>query len=301
MDPDEATDEVLAPDVEENDQTEAEDADEASDEEQAEPQEGDESEPGGDSEPAYTVTIDGEERKLSRSDIEKGIMLHRAFTQKTQGLAEEKRQWDAAVAQVRQSLSREVESVKGWLEFYQANQPQEPDWAAIAEKNPADWVRQKAKWDADAGKRAQARQHYEAIVKQENEQRQERFVSELYTEFPAWQDKATMMREVGEIYTAAAHYGFSQDDVNQMMDPKAFKVLKDAAAYRALQNKKTEVQARVTEAPRKPPVRGPSVKLSALDQKIADAVKLAKGGNLEAAAEVMRLRQMKAQKHGTTH
>ena len=257
---DEETGEVLAPSAEEDvqDVTEEEGAEQASDEEQADPQEGDESEPGADSEPAYAVTIDGEERQLSRSEIEKGLMLHKAFTQKTQGLAEEKRQWDAAVAQARQALSREVETAKGWLEFYLTNQPKEPDWAAIAEKNPADWVREKAKWDAEAGKRREAQGVYQAIRQQEVAQQQEQFVAALRAEFPAWQDQAVMVREVGEIYGAAAEYGLSQDDVNQIMDPRAFKVLKDAAAWRRLQGKKSEVQARVTEAPKKPPAKAPT-------------------------------------------
>lgn len=251
--------EVLAPDAEEIEQDVTEtDAPEASEEEQADAQEGEQTEPGEESEPAYTVTIDGEERQLSRRDIEKGIMLHKAFTQKTQGLSEEKRQWDANVAKAREALSREVDTAKGWLEFYLTNQPQEPDWAAIAEKNPADWVREKAKWDAEAGKRAQAQRVYQEIRQQELAQQQEQFVASLYQQFPAWQDQAVMVREVGEIYSAAAEYGLTQDAVNQITDPKAFKILKDAAAWRKLQGKKTEVQARVTEAPKKPPVKAPS-------------------------------------------
>lgn len=280
---DETDGEVLAPGAEEDVQDFTEEgAEEVSEEEQTEPQEGDETEPGEESEPVFSVTIDGEERQLSKSEIEKGLMLHKAFTQKTQGLAEEKRQWDGAVAKAREALSREVETAKGWLEFYLTNQPQEPDWAAIAEKNPADWVREKAKWDAEAGKRAQAQRVYQEIRQQEAAQQQERFVSSLYAEFPAWQDRAVMMREVGEIYAAAGEYGLSQDDVNQMMDPRAFRVLKDAAAWRKLQGKKTEVQARVTEAPKKPPVRtaaaqskqGPTLRDLAAKPTMANALKL---------------------------
>ena len=295
MNPDEDTVELETTLDATDDQITADDTDaqEASDTEQADAPDDATEDLGEGSEPVYSVTIDGEERQLSKSEIEKSMMLHKAFTQKSQAVAEEKRQWEGAVAKARETLGREVENVKGWLEFYQANQPQEPDWAALAEANPADYVRQKAKWDAETGKRAQAQQMYQQIRQQEDAVTQERFVSELYTAFPSWQDQTVMVQEVGEIYVAAKDYGFSQDDVNGMMDPRAFKVLKDAAEFRKLQAKKTEIQARVTDTAKKPPVRTVA-KPSGLDEKIAAAIKAAKGGNLEAAAEVMRLRHMKA-------
>jgi hypothetical protein len=256
MNPDEVTGELETAIATDDDQITAEtEAQEASEEEQADAPDDETEDLGEGSEPVYSVLIDGEERQLSKSEIEKSMMLHKAFTQKTQGLSEEKRQWESAVAKARETLGREVENVKGWLEFYQANQPQEPDWATLAETSPADYVRQKAKWDAEAGKRSQAQQMYQQIKQQEEATAQERFVSELYAAFPSWQDQPTMMQEVGEIYVAAKYYGFSQDDVNGMLDTRAFKALKDAAEWRKLQAKKTEVQARVTAVPQKPPVR----------------------------------------------
>ena len=259
--------------------------------EEAEPQEGEETDPGEESEPAYTVTIDGEERQLSKSEIEKGLMLHKAFTQKTQALAEERRQWESAVAQAREALQREVEPLKGWLEFYQAQQAQEPDWDTMS---PAEEVLARRQWNKEAAKREQARTIYQQIQQQEMARQQEQFVAALYTEFPTWQDKTVMMREVGEIYTAAGHYGLTQDDVNQMMDPRAFKVLKDAAAYRALQGKKTEVQARVTEAPKKPPIRGQKSMATGLDQRIRDLEKKHRASpSFDTAAQISALRRQK--------
>lgn len=302
MNPDETIGDLETASAVDDDQQFADDdqdADEAFQEEQADPQDSETEDSGESSEPSYTVTIDGQDRQLSKSELEKSLMLHKAFTQKSQTLAEEKRQWEAGVSKAREALGREVESVKGWLEFYQANQPQEPDWAALAETSPADYVRQKAKWDAEAGKRAQAQQMYQQIRQRDAELQQERFVSDLYTEFPEWRDQSAMVRDLGDIYLAAGQYGYTQDDVHGIMDPRQFKVLQDAAKWRNLQAKKTEVQARVTDAPKKPPLRATAPARSGLAEQIKKLSAEAKNGSMEAAAEVMRLRQRSAM-NGTT-
>ena len=236
--PDADVDQITADDTE---------AQEASDAEQADAPDDETEQPIEDSEPADDII----EQQLS----EKRRQMDKVFTQKSQALAEDKRNWESQVSTARETLGREIQQVKGWLEFYQANQPQEPDWPALAEANPADYVRQKARWDAETGKRTQAQQMYQQIKQQEDAATQERFVSELYAEFPSWQDQTVMMKEVGDIYVTAKDYGFSQDDVNGMLDPRAFKVLKDAAEFRKLQAKTTEIKARVAAVPIKPPVR----------------------------------------------
>ena len=236
--PDADVDQITADDTE---------AQEASDAEQADAPDDETEQPIEDSEPADDII----EQQLS----EKRRQMDKVFTQKSQALAEDKRNWESQVSTARETLGREIQQVKGWLEFYQANQPQEPDWPALAEANPADYVRQKARWDAETGKRTQAQQMYQQIKQQEDAATQERFVSELYAEFPGWQDQTIMMKEVGDIYVTAKDYGFSQDDVNGMLDPRAFKVLKDAAEFRKLQAKTTEIKARVAAVPIKPPVR----------------------------------------------
>lgn len=250
MNPDEDTGELETAIAVEDDQSEPDDqeAQEASPEDQTDAPDDDQIEPEEASEPLFTWTIDGQEVPLSKTQTEKALMLDKAFTQKSQAQAEKTRQWDAKVQQ-------DTEVFKGWLEFYQANQPPTPDWAALAEANPADYVRQKARWDTEAAKRTQAQQMHQQIQQQQESVRQEQFVSELYEAFPAWQNKNVMMQEIGEIYVAAKDYGYSQDDVNLILDPRQFQVLKDAADWRKLQAKKSEVQTRVSEVAKKPPLR----------------------------------------------
>lgn len=255
MTPDEETGELETAIATDDDQITADDTDapEASEEEQADAPDDATEDLGEGSEPVYSVTIDGEERQLSKSEIEKSIMLHKAFTQKTQGLSEEKRQWEGAVAKARETLGREVENVKGWLEFYQANQPQEPDWDAMS---PAQYVDEQRKWNKEAGKRAQAQQMYQQIRQQEDAVANDKFLAEMGTEFPDWAaDDSHAEKELAEIWVTAGAYGFTREDIIAAKNPKVFKILKDAAEWRKLQAKKTEVQARVTDMPKKPPLR----------------------------------------------
>lgn len=247
MNPDEDTGELETAIAVEDDQSEPDDqeAQEASTEDQTDAPDDDQIEPEEASEPLYDVTIDGKEVKLSKSDLEKGFMLNRDYTQKRQADAAQRRDWDAKVQQ-------DTEVFKGWLEFYQANQPPTPDWDAMS---PAQWVDEQRKWSKEAGKRTQAQQMHQQIQQQQESVRQEQFVSELYEAFPAWQNKNVMMQEIGEIYVAAKDYGYSQDDVNLILDPRQFQVLKDAADWRKLQAKKSEVQTRVSEVAKKPPLR----------------------------------------------
>lgn len=271
------------------------DAPEASEPEQAEAPDDETEDLGEGSEPVYSVLIDGEERQLSKSEIEKSMMLHKAFTQKSQALAEKSRQWEAQQNRDIETLSARANQIKQGLEFYQSTQPQEPNWASMArEKGPSAAYQAQLEWNEKKGEFEQAKQVYQQIRQQEDNLANDKFLAEMGNEFPDWAaDDDHAEKELAEIWVTAGAYGFTRDDIVAARNPKVFKVLKDAAEWRKLQAKKTEVQARVTDMPKKPPVRTVA-KPSGLDEKIATAIKAAKGGNLEAAAEVMRLRHMKA-------
>ena len=259
MNPDEETGELETAIATDDDQITADDTDapEASDEEQADAPDDATEDLGEGSEPVYSVTIDGEERQLSKSEIEKSMMLHKAFTQKSQAQAEKTRQWEAQQQRDIETFSARANQIKQGLEFYQSTQPQEPNWASMArEKGPAAAYQAQLEWNEKQGEFEQAKQVYQQIRQQEDSVANEKFLAEMGNEFPDWAaDDSHAEKELAEIWVTAGAYGFTRDDIIAARNPKVFKILKDAAEWRKLQAKKTEVQARVTDMPKKPPLR----------------------------------------------
>lgn len=182
----------------------------------------------------------------------------RAFNKRNQELAEERRNFDRQRQETEANLQQRMQETEAALTALQSLGDQaEPDWLALSQEDPAEYVRQKAAWDQrqDAISRAQAAQEQQRQdqLRQFQAQMDEKRESEmtaLVSQWPEWADRGKAEKLAADVRDTLADYGYSAQEQESLMDHRALLVLRDAMAYRDLQKAKPRTVKQVREAPK---------------------------------------------------
>lgn len=232
-------------------------------------------------------------KSLSLSELQKGYMLHKDYTKKTQALAQERKGLAEEVAkQVNDrtgKYTQDIEILAGLVAQHVMPELKglTPELAA---SDPAEYVRLQAKAQAVQQTMAQLRARHEDARKQkESESAQQRAkrieesVSTLKQQFPDWGDG-----KYQEFLAYAAQNDIPIEEAREWITPGYFKLLSKAKAYDALQAAKPTVEKKVVTVPK---VVKPGAAGQAGDAKSEVAVKamarLKKSGDYRDAAEFL--------------
>lgn len=200
------------------------------------------------------TTSGGDEIEAPLAELKSGYLRQQDYTHKTQALAEERKQAETAVAQQfqqAQQLTRDQAKLMQLREDLSAYQ--KADWNALYAQDPTEAGRLQAQWrqaEAQARELAGGIQSASQQLQQTQAQRVQQATQEamqaLQREIPGFgAETINAARE-----TALAH-GFSEAELAGITDARTFKVLHEAAQWRALQAKKPAVQNKVAAAPPK--------------------------------------------------
>lgn len=219
----------------------------------------------------YTVKVDGQDVTVTLDELTAGYSREADYRRKTATHAETVRKWEADKETLlkadREALSSEREQYKAvlgvWkqqLESLTSNNT--PEWEALRRDNPAEWsakmLERRAQLDQlGAVVAEQQRLANEDRTKQETalKQKFEREAQKMLEAIPEWKDQKAYLADSGQIldYTTGLGYGADEVKLAVANDHRLARVLKDAAAYRALQAKKPEAQKKVAGAKPLPP------------------------------------------------
>lgn len=246
---------LLGPADSETDETQ--EAVEASD---AEPDEGDPADEGdgesdeqdkpdeADEQPAlYTVKVAGEEVQVTLEEALKGYSREQDYTRKTQALAEQSKAEQAAIAAARDEYLGKLQTVE---RIIVANQPRVDQ--SLRQTNPAEWsaqMLQHQQWaeqrravEAETGRLNAERSRQEAS---ERETLAAREAEALLTALPEWKDPAIAKAETAALREYGLSIGFTDADLDDVLDHRAVRVLRDAMAYRDLKAKSGQIRSAV--------------------------------------------------------
>jgi hypothetical protein len=220
----------------------------------------DEGEPEADGEPEeepakYTVKIDGVESEVTLDELVKGFQLEADYRRKTQSLADEKREV-AAERQRQQKITADL------IQEHQkllGNDEPEPDWVKLSEEDPIGYVQKRAQWDAKQARKEQARRASEQLVNQQRMDIAKTEAAKLAEKVTEWRDPEAFNRDFTALTAdAGSIYGFSPEEISNVLDHRVLLVLKDAAAFHKQKAAKAVVEKKVADAP-KPVVKPGSV------------------------------------------
>ena len=252
----------------------------------------------GDEEPAqevYTVKVDGEEKQVTLDDLKRSYS-GQAYIQK--GM-EEAAQSKKQAEQVYQALQEERQKLAATFQQLQTQgapqMPQKPS-KELMNSDPIAYFEQMEAYREASEQYQQFQQQQQMLTQQQTEAQQraqQAYLAEqariLQQEIPEFADpeKGQKMKEQ-LMRTGVETYGYSPEEMAQVMDARAVKVLADAMKYRQLQQSKGKAVEKTKNAR---PVVKPGAKKSDTDGKVARrrkaATRMKKNGSVDDVANFL--------------
>jgi hypothetical protein len=154
---------------------------------------------------ATTKFVDPDTGEIATwGEISKGRLRHKDYTQKTQELSAMRRQveeFNAGLLQAQQYLAQKFEEVERLVPL-----EAEPDWVRLAEDDPLEAIRARARWDQKArvaqqarGERERLNQLRQAQEAQAQQARLAQLAPMIPEAIPAWRDPKVAKAEKTEI------------------------------------------------------------------------------------------------------
>ena len=214
---------------------------------------------------AFEIVHNGEQHKLSREETIRYAQQGFDYTQKTQALAEERRQMDARLQRVAQ-----IEQVAPQLQQAQAqlmalhNQVQRyqgVDWVRLANDDPLEYSKVRAQFDVINQTYQQAHGQYQqlrgAVDEQQRALRADVLRSEsakLIERIPAWKDPEKRKSGMTELRSWLISEGVAPEEVEGLSSSVAASIAYKAMQYDRLLKAKT---GKVKELRSAPPLTRP--------------------------------------------
>jgi len=263
--PDELEDEgTPAEDTDESDQEEDESEGEP-DDEQGQPDEEDEDEP--ETEQGRFVAANGRVKLpdgtvATVQDLIQGNLKDRDYRQKTMSLAEEKRAIESQSSQVKASL-QEIEQQREYVTTLLRSITPQPPPTTLLDHNSPDYdpiayMEQEAVYKNFLAHDQYLAQQSDAVKKQAEEAQEAELASRQSQEWekllaaaPELKDQAKLAKFSQTMISTAQHYGYSPQEVTSSLpnDHRLALVLKDAAAWRRLQQNKPKTTEKIEGRP----------------------------------------------------
>ena len=244
---DESTDD---PDLSAEAVSEDEPVEEDSVEEESEEAESEDEEPEEDEEePLYAVRVDGEEQEVTLDELLKGYSRQSAFTKKTQELSEERKQIEALQTQYTQDMQQiqaerqqYAQHLQQIIENSNLSQYANVDWERLKTEDPIAFLEKKEEFREAQEKIARVQQQQQQATARNQAEAQQQWQESLKTEhtalvekLPEWGDPDKQKTLAGELRSYASSQGFSDPEIESLIDHRSFVVLNKARLYDELQ------------------------------------------------------------------
>lgn len=213
-----------------------------------------------DPEPTYKVTVDGQEVEVTESELLAGYSRTADYTRKTQALAEQRKAVEAEARLIREVREAQAQRLAQIEEVLQGLQPAEPDWDRLRQENPAEFAAQYAEHQRSKEQMARIRAAREQAEREALALRQRELQSviagerqKLVEAIPEWKDPEVASKEKAKLADFARSLGYTDNDLAQVYDHRLMVILRKAAKYDEIQQRKDKVTERkVTPRQRKP-------------------------------------------------
>lgn len=212
--------------------------------------------------PDGTVT----EIEVTEQELIASYERQASYTRKTQALAEREHQ---AVEQLKSKYDEFANTYVQKAEASRAAIVQlaglrsEAEMAQLAQSDPAAWVAENQRQQSIYAVLSQMDQQIAAerqAIEQRQAQAQAQWKAQAFQQ--AWQElsKEGIDREkLAKVYgDVSKTYGFTPQELGNVMDHRLVKMMRDAAAYQELKSQKPAVQKKVSEAPKLPSKANPT-------------------------------------------
>lgn len=240
----------------------------------------------------FTVKISGKEEQVSLDEALKGYQRSADYTRKAMALAEERRAFEPEREAIKTEREQYAQLLPVLIQQIEAGLEQEPDWEALIDQNPAEYVRQERLWREKQERLAAARSERErlnSLAIEEEKAAIGRAIAasgaELAKAMPAWKDPNRWGTDRQKLKEYGAKLGFSEEELEHTYDHRAILALYKAMRYDEIMAKRPKPQP--SQGP-KPAAAGAAT--SQQKREVSDITRakqrLAKTGRVKDAASI---------------
>ena len=244
----------------------------------------------------YTVKVDGKDVQVTQEELLAGYSRQADYTRKSQVLSEQRQKADAELAATQQERQRYLSQLEQFNTQADSkiDELAKTDWTRLKEEDPTEYMLKRDQYRElqenkrtveDEQKDLQLKSQQENQVKWQEElgRQQEIMVQRL----PEWTDPDKGPKLKQNIKSFAVKKGFTEQEVNSLIDARSVDVLHKAMLYENLlatkiSGKKAKVVPKVTR-PGSPTTKG---EISS-DKVKAQRARLRKSGHLNDAKSVI--------------
>tara|TARA_Y100001963_G_C6738720_1_gene427769 strand:- start:323 stop:1324 length:1002 start_codon:yes stop_codon:yes gene_type:complete len=211
----------------------------------------------------YDVTVNGQTQKVNLDELKQGYSKGLDYTKKTMDLGDQRRNLETekdTISKEKDEVSKLREEYAKKLSVVEQNLQVEDniDWVKLAQDDPSDYAIKKAEYDKkkdlqDRIQKEQARVNEER--KQEQEKVYQSFIQsenkKLIEKMPVFGDEKKVNKVMQDIGQFALKSGYTEQELNMLVDHRALITLYQAAKYdqllqkKGLQDKKVKTNTRM--------------------------------------------------------
>lgn len=199
----------------------------------------------------------GEEEYYTGEELADGWMRQKTFTQKTQQLAEQRKEMEAERAKV----SQEREQYQLGLQQYLSQPEPQPPSEELFESDPLAYMKAKDDFRDALAQRSQAQAELHRVegerMREANLQRQEylqRESEKLTNLIPEWRDETVATKEKQAIKEYGLSLGYSNEEMDSIGDSRAVALMRKALMFDSMTQKG---QAKLKQNPEGVPMLRP--------------------------------------------
>jgi hypothetical protein len=242
----------------------------------------------------YSVKVDGQETEVTLEDLKQGYSGQKYVQQGMQDASAQKKEAEAvytALTNERQQLAELYQSLQ------QGNiaAPPEKPTKELFDADPIGYMKQNLEYEEQKGKYDMQMAQLQQVSQQSSEAEataKQAYLKEqmqiLQREIPDFADskRATALKEQLVNY-GTAHYGYTTDEISQITDHRAIKVLHDAMKYQDIVKGKSQAKTKTKSA--KPMLKPGAKKMATPNAKIRSRqqAKLKDSGSIDDALNLI--------------
>lgn len=203
-----------------------------------------------------TLKIGGVDRFVSEDEAYNGFLMQADYTRKTQAHSENVKKFEKERAQAHSVRERYDAGLKQIEDALKVMMPQEPDWDRVRAEHPneygalyTDWRRYQDRLALVKSERETVERERKAEQEQTLNSRRQEAAERLYTLIPEWRDVGKRDADRVKLSSLARDYGYDEDEIAGMDDPRQVIILRDAMLYKELLAKQAKAKAQIGKAP----------------------------------------------------
>jgi hypothetical protein len=203
----------------------------------------------------YTVKIDGKDTQVTEDELLSGYSRQADYTRKSQVLAEQRKKIEeelSATQQERQRYQAQLEQFKTQADS-KLEEFKSVDWTKLKEEDPMEYALKRDQYRELQESKRTVDEEQQTLLKQQQKEAQQKWQEELARQqevmsqrLPEWNDPEKGPKLKQDIKAFAMNKGFTEQEVNTLIDARSVDVLHKAMMYENLlaakiANKKAKV------------------------------------------------------------